>query len=267
MRENISNTQRYPKNAGFTLIELLVVMSIISMLMSMMLPALSKAREQGKRVVCLSNLRQLTFGWMIYATNNDDKLCSADTNWDVPPPPGIHWVVDGPAVPGNPIGGTKYAIKYGLLWPYVSENLDLYKCKSDSSELLRSYSLSRTMNGKTCNCEHDNINPFRIISEITRPGERMVFIDADTRIDWIEGSFCAVKQIDAVVPEWYLRNSRNITARHDNGCNVSFADGHCDYWKYKDLRTAKLANWQIDPNEASVNNQDLDYMVQLLKGR
>ena len=44
---------------GFTLIELLVVISIISMLMSILLPGLSRAREAGKRVHCFSNLRQL----------------------------------------------------------------------------------------------------------------------------------------------------------------------------------------------------------------
>ena len=75
---------------GFTLIELLVVISIISVMMSIMLPTLSGAREEGKRIACLSNMRGLSHAWIMYALDNDDKLCSADTGWDVPPD--NHWV-------------------------------------------------------------------------------------------------------------------------------------------------------------------------------
>jgi len=59
---------------GFTLVELLVVIAIIALLMAILLPALNRAREQGKRIVCLSNLKQLTLAWMNYATANNEKL-------------------------------------------------------------------------------------------------------------------------------------------------------------------------------------------------
>ncbi|GAH59858.1 unnamed protein product, partial [marine sediment metagenome] len=104
-------------------------------------------------------------------------------------------------------------------------------------------------------------------TEIPRPGEKMVFIDASSRREWIEGSFCPISDIEAVPPKWFLRDSRNITARHGDGCNVSFADVHCEYWKWKDPRTVKLANWQIGPDDASDNNPDLERMVKLLRGR
>ena len=68
---------------GFTLVELLVVISIIALLMAILLPALNKAREQGKRIVCLSNLKQLTLAWMNYASTYNDKLVNG-----VPAPPG-----------------------------------------------------------------------------------------------------------------------------------------------------------------------------------
>jgi len=67
---------------GFTLIELLVVIAIIAVLMAILMPALNRAREQGKRTACLNNLRQLTLGWILYADDSDDKIVHADTGRD-----------------------------------------------------------------------------------------------------------------------------------------------------------------------------------------
>lgn len=65
---------RQPRQLGFTLVELLVVISIIALLISMLLPSLRRAREQGKATVCLSHLRTLGQGMAIYALENNDAM-------------------------------------------------------------------------------------------------------------------------------------------------------------------------------------------------
>jgi prepilin-type N-terminal cleavage/methylation domain-containing protein/prepilin-type processing-associated H-X9-DG protein len=60
------------KRNGFTLIELLVVVAIISVLVALLLPALTQARESSRMVVCLSNLRQLGMAAGFYAENEVD---------------------------------------------------------------------------------------------------------------------------------------------------------------------------------------------------
>jgi prepilin-type N-terminal cleavage/methylation domain-containing protein/prepilin-type processing-associated H-X9-DG protein len=66
------------KIRGFTLIELLVVIAIIALLISILLPSLSRARELSKRLVCMSNIKGFGTSCKIYANDNSDS-------WPVPP--------------------------------------------------------------------------------------------------------------------------------------------------------------------------------------
>ena len=72
----------YDSKRGFTLIELLVVISVIALLMAILMPALSSAREQGRRVVCASNQKFTGLGLQLYANDNNGRFpqntCS---NW------------------------------------------------------------------------------------------------------------------------------------------------------------------------------------------
>jgi len=74
MHKAAKNAFSNKDKSGFTLIELLVVIAIIALLLAILLPALTKVKQLGKRVVCAANLRQIAFAWHAYIDDHAGKF-------------------------------------------------------------------------------------------------------------------------------------------------------------------------------------------------
>ena len=136
--------RRYKR--AFTLLELLVVIAIIAILAGLLLPVLSQAKVKGQSAVCQSNLKQLILGWILYATDNEDRLAgSISVNWVNQPG---SWVL-GNAKQDR----TSSNIMSGVVFRY-NPAVGAYRCPADRSTVIghqgllrtRSYTLSGWMN-------------------------------------------------------------------------------------------------------------------------
>ena len=250
-------------NGGFTLVELLVVIAVIGIVAAFLLPALNQTKQRVQTIVCLNNLKQLQLCWHMYLQDNDDVIVPnnfvyfvnmGSTNDPTLGEDKMTWCRGIAPLDTNEINsGTSLLFNY-------NKNANIYHCPSDRSTIedhpdmlrRRSYNASNS-----ANCASDN--HFRKSGEIKVPTQLFVFIDTDEDDIW-DSTFGVIPLNYPYWSDYWLDIPAN---RHQQGANLTFADGHAEHWKWrmskKGLRLGQQARNQDDL-------QDLRKMQDHIKG-
>lgn len=237
------------KEQGFTLVELLVVIAIIALLMGILLPALSKAREQGKSIACRNHLKTLAMANMLYASSADD--------WCVPAVDFAGAASNEPLWTANRMFRRMMNLKKQK---QVADDLKMpkeYLCPTDLASGRHKILPAQYQNVVSYGYNYtdwgpDSLHPIswsgnipngtkaaRIkLSQVKRAGEKLMFVDAgdlwalkegaNFKIFWDKFGMNLQKYRDA--GQW-----DPVFYRHNNGANIAFFDGHVEHRDKKDV--------------------------------
>ncbi len=227
---------------AFTLVELLVVIATISLLMSILIPALAAAREQGKAAVCKSNIRQLILSNIGYATENDGSYVAAALDIIGANKHRWHGVRDDKDEPFDPLRGP--------LVEYLADGR-VKKCprkvnfrhgdpwKWDFEDGCGGYGYNMTYIGSRVWSGGYTTQSYEVTTkdvEVRHPGQTLMF--ADTAMAKLDNGSPYYLEYSFAEPPYFVFNGQPATSwgyaspsihfRHRDRANIGWTDGHID---------------------------------------
>jgi prepilin-type N-terminal cleavage/methylation domain-containing protein len=252
------------RREGFTLIELLAVIAVIAVLVAILLPCLRKAKEYARRSVCMGHLRQMQIAWQTYADEHDGRIVNGQAGPTTAPyaNAGRPWLTNSGLYAQNAESAAK-SMRTGALASYVGD-IRVYLCPSryrhikgdPTSEWLSSYMIVPSMNCYPPEQWRPAMPQLRFLCDVGRtvlfvsktsdlvdpgPSSRMVFYDLGMRSMWIFGGSPLGIWNNLLDGEGGL-----FPLHHENGTCMSFADGHTEYWRWRDPNTLFAARDEED---------------------
>jgi len=231
--------KKYRSHKAFTLIELLVVIAIISILAAILFPVFARARENARRASCMSNLKQIGLGMMMYVQDYDERYPMNYQRVDINATPTNYTPVIQ-STPGTP--GMKYLSNYGSdsssnhhyvswmdeIFPYV-KSLQIFDCPSQSATTYASYGYSDAIAGWRA-AYSNGVSQKGVamsMSAVNRPSEVILLLDYYSYYGVIANPWNAKTWADPA------NASHRQIAPHLEGGNICFADGHVKWQSAK----------------------------------
>jgi len=271
---------------GFTLIELLVVIAIIAILAALLLPALAAAKKRATQAVCLSNQKQLALAWMMYASDNSDKVVNFD-NRNAASPSGPDWRIQAQLVPAAPPAGLgltapasltgddrakwyfQTGYKKGPLFSYAP-NPDIIHCPGD---------IRTSIPGHFCWASYSGVAGFTVdgglypalegqikkLTQLTHPSDRFVWVEeCASQQQTVDGQ--TIGEADG---GWDMNPGTPVAgfngpfssatwidspaAFHGDNSTFAFADGHAEPHKWLNGLTVAFANDMSPGKYSNIN--------------
>src|SRR3989339_987825 len=247
------------KRKAFTLVELLVVISIIALLLSILMPALSKVRDQARTVMCKSRMSQWGQYTFLYAHDNDNEIPYLSSGDSKDP---YRWF--------DKLGVymSEKQVREGMIYAGESANYRLKARECPTWTTNDSSYIGPNSSGGAVKCspfvywkvDETQTNPPVKLSTVHQPGSLFGFLDVQT---WFihspmhptgyfrlvyDADFDGINDSFFNTPAWPGSMYNGARPRtHSDGATLWMFDGHSEYLKFKDFWAIDKAGWPTHP--------------------